>query len=236
MLAWQEKLLSKFGDDASQANAFGSITGAAHALGFKYVCYGVCVTMPPGIIKGAFLENYPEMWMPRYAREGYIKVDPTISWAMKSQAPLLWSDSYSSAPAYWDDAHGHGLVHGWTQGVCAGPGAAGIFSMSRSDREIAASERKSDEVQWQWLSSLAHLTLIRSARSGFLAKHAPDLTRREIEVLQWSAAGKTQDDIAGILGRSGETVKFHLKNACQKLGCTNKTHAVAHAAYLGLLN
>lgn len=63
-----------------------------------------------------------------------------------------------------------------------------------------------------------------------------ELTNREMEVLRWTALGKTSDEIARILGISINTVNFHLKNAISKLRTVNKTAAVYRATILGLLN
>ena len=51
----------------------------------------------------------------------------------------------------------------------------------------------------------------------------------------WVAEGKTAQDIATILAVSEATVVFHLKNAMQKLGVTNRSQAIAKAVLLGLI-
>jgi DNA-binding CsgD family transcriptional regulator len=53
------------------------------------------------------------------------------------------------------------------------------------------------------------------------------LTPREIEVLLFTAHGKTRAEIAVLLGISQETVKSHVRYACKKLNARNKTHAIA---------
>ena len=63
----------------------------------------------------------------------------------------------------------------------------------------------------------------------------PHLTAREIEVLKWTADGKTSADISSLLDVSENTVNFHVKNAVTKLQTTNKTAATVRAAMLGLL-
>ncbi len=52
------------------------------------------------------------------------------------------------------------------------------------------------------------------------------LTPREHEILQWVAAGKTDSQIAAILGRSVRTVQKHLEHVYLKLGVENRTAAV----------
>jgi DNA-binding CsgD family transcriptional regulator len=61
------------------------------------------------------------------------------------------------------------------------------------------------------------------------------LTEREIEVMRWTALGKTACDVADILVISTHTVNFHIKNASAKLNATNKTAAAVRAAVRGLL-
>jgi DNA-binding CsgD family transcriptional regulator len=52
------------------------------------------------------------------------------------------------------------------------------------------------------------------------------LTAREREVLEWVAAGKTNRDIASILGASPRTIEKHLERIYEKLGVENRTAAV----------
>jgi DNA-binding CsgD family transcriptional regulator len=63
----------------------------------------------------------------------------------------------------------------------------------------------------------------------------PALSPREREVLEWTACGKTSDEISSILDLSVSAVNFHVKSLLYKLECCNKTAAVARAALLGML-
>lgn len=63
----------------------------------------------------------------------------------------------------------------------------------------------------------------------------PALTRREREVLAWTACGKTSDEISRILDLSVSGVNFHLTNCVSKLDSCNKMAAVARATQLGIL-
>lgn len=55
------------------------------------------------------------------------------------------------------------------------------------------------------------------------------LTRRECEVLTWVAEGKTNGDIAAILGCAEKTVEKHLEHVYRKLDVPNRAAAVAAA-------
>ena len=55
------------------------------------------------------------------------------------------------------------------------------------------------------------------------------VTEREAEVLLWIARGKSNRDIADILGLSPRTVNKHLEQIYAKLGVENRTSAAALA-------
>jgi DNA-binding CsgD family transcriptional regulator len=55
------------------------------------------------------------------------------------------------------------------------------------------------------------------------------LTRRETDVLQWVTEGKTNAEIAIILGMSPRTVQKHLEHIFEKLGVETRTAAATWA-------
>jgi DNA-binding NarL/FixJ family response regulator len=62
------------------------------------------------------------------------------------------------------------------------------------------------------------------------------LTRREREVLQLLAQGKTNPEIATALVISLGTVKIHVEHILAKLGAADRTQAAVRASELGLLD
>jgi DNA-binding NarL/FixJ family response regulator len=61
------------------------------------------------------------------------------------------------------------------------------------------------------------------------------LTKREADVLALLAEGHTYEAIGRRLEISPETVRTHLQKACDRLGASTRTHAVATAIRLGLI-
>lgn len=61
------------------------------------------------------------------------------------------------------------------------------------------------------------------------------LTPRELSVLRWMKEGKTNWEIAGILGLSERTVRFHVGGIFEKLKVHTRTQAVARALGAGLI-
>lgn len=85
------------------------------------------------------------------------------------------------------------------------------------------------------LATLARV-LANEARAQVQSKRPSGLiTTREVEVLVWVREGKTNDEIAVILGLSMLTVKNHLRHAMKKLDVRTRGQAVAKAIALGLL-
>ena len=64
---------------------------------------------------------------------------------------------------------------------------------------------------------------------------AESLTRRELEVLQMLAAGLSNKEIAGRLGISEHTAKFHVASILGKLGAGSRTEAVSMGIRRGLV-
>ncbi len=69
--------------------------------------------------------------------------------------------------------------------------------------------------------------LIRAAATPLAPGH--DLTPRERDVLRCLARGLTNGEIAGQLGVSQSTIKFHVSSIISKLGVAGRTEAVAVA-------
>jgi LuxR family transcriptional regulator, quorum-sensing system regulator SolR len=61
------------------------------------------------------------------------------------------------------------------------------------------------------------------------------LTPRELDVLRWTARGKTAGEIATILGIGKRTVDEHAASAVGKLSAANRTHAVVLAIQQGII-
>lgn len=61
------------------------------------------------------------------------------------------------------------------------------------------------------------------------------LTQRELDVLGLLAEGLQHEEIGRRLGISSETVRTHLRKACDRLGAATRTQAVATALRMGLI-
>jgi transcriptional regulator EpsA len=67
------------------------------------------------------------------------------------------------------------------------------------------------------------------------AKSAPQVTDRELQILQWVREGMSNHEIAAVLGISPLTVKNHIQKILRKLEASNRAQALGKVMALGLL-
>jgi DNA-binding CsgD family transcriptional regulator len=237
MKEWQADLLCAFDDDAPDDQAlFDRIAGIARDLGFDRCAYGIRVPWPVTRPRLFMLNNYPEGWQRRYEEAGYLLTDPTVQHCQQSRAPLTWTDAvFSGTPQLWAEARDHGLSVGLAQSSADWRGVAGMLTLARGHDPLKAPELGAMRPAFSWLVQMAHLAFSRRLVPQLAGRPSSPLTPREVEVLRWTADGKTAGDIGDILNVSEHTVVFHLGNAIRKLESANKTAAVVKAALLGLL-
>jgi LuxR family transcriptional regulator len=237
MKNWQEDLLRIVAVAPGEQKVFDEIIAATRSLGFEFCSYGLRFPFPLVNPQVVTLFEYPRAWAERYHEAGYVSTDPTVLHGRRSRTPLVWSDElFAPTPQMWAEAQSFGLRFGWAQSSLDANGVVGMLTLSRSGEALSASELAANEPRMRWLVNVAHLALTETLVPKLRKAQDIHLTGREVEVLKWTADGKTSGEIAQILAISTATVNFHLNKATTKLGATNKTGAVVRAVMLGWLN
>ncbi|MGZ3181902.1 MAG: autoinducer binding domain-containing protein [Telluria sp.] len=233
---WQEDQTEKLLCAANESEFFAVLAAAAADLGFDYCAYGLRMPLPLSNPKVFMFNNYTASWRERYASANYLSVDPTVAHGMRSVRPVVWSDAlFEHAPQLWDDARDHGLRNGWAQSSYDAKGVGGLLTLARAQGLLTPAELREKSLKMTWLANAAHEGLARLLVPRVPHAEPPTLTDREAEVLRWSADGKTSSEVGEIMNISERTVNFHVNNALEKLGATNKTAGVIKAAMLRLL-
>lgn len=208
----------------------------ANRMDFEFCSFGMKAPVPLAAPKATWCSNYPMAWQKRYDEMGYIRKDPTVAHAIVSDSAVVWSEAlFASAPEIRAEAGSHGLVHGWAQPRRDARSMVSLLTMARTDPPISEEEQQAKGERLKWLSFVCHEGMLKVWGQLLHDGMAVELSARELEVLRWSCDGKTSGDIAQILGLSEATVNFHARNACLKLGTSNKTAAAVRAALMGLL-
>lgn len=182
--------------------------------------------------------TYPGEWKEHYARSGFVTIDPAVHLARRSIAPVDWKrfDRNADFAKVFANARDFGISdQGLTIPVRGPYGDTGLLSVTRdcSAEEWQLLTRKIVG-ELQSVAVHVHDAVMRSDKLSRLLR-TPALSTREREILQWIAAGKSQQDVGDILGISHRTVEVHLRSARDKLYSLTTPHAVARAIAFGLI-
>ena len=182
-------------------------------------------------------------------------LDPKLEyWKDRSfalRSPFVFAARYSAEPFFF----AHGRFGTWRpapqleaiaaepQAAASGVAAAIIAPAHQPGGIIGAVVWASPEPVevreiFQARAAVLHATVLRMMGAYRDARGRNDLslaklTRREIQCLKWAAAGKTDAEIARIVSIATPTVRFHLRNAAEKLQVTGRSQTVHRAAGLG---
>jgi DNA-binding NarL/FixJ family response regulator len=157
---------------------------------------------------------------------GAVVLDGQGRVAWRSPQALRWLDgAFGAAEAAQEGGR-------WLRGA-AGRGEASA-PLPGGRRLVARHMGQSGFSESMLLLSVAHADADADGadgRAGHRLSHV-SLTPRETEVLSWLAKGKTNRDIADILGMSPRTVNKHLEHIFEKLGVETRTAAEALAGHM----
>ncbi len=184
------------------------------------------------------MHNWPKGWFDRYMDNRYIDTDPVIRRLRSTVDPFTWNE----APY---DRHKDALAHkviceatefrlkiGFTVPIYTASGDQAGMTFGGEHFEGTREARRALEL----IAIFGHA----KARAIALGRQreetpAPRLSAREVEVLKWAAAGKSNSAIADILNVSETTIETFFARACRKLDSVNRTQAVAEAMRAGLI-
>lgn len=148
--------------------------------------------------------------------------------AIDGEGRLLWSNRAAAALFAR-----HALPGALAEGEPLPPPLATIADLGRGIEQVSLrglTARRAAELS----HSLCVVSLAEASEMPDPTRMPARLTAREGEVLLWVARGKTNRDIADILGMSPRTVNKHLEHVFEKLGVETRTAAAAAARRLNL--
>ncbi|WP_425045411.1 autoinducer binding domain-containing protein [Primorskyibacter sp. S87] len=229
------KLIDLSAIDNIENHADAYLRELCDRLGFDFASYATSNPIT-GDVQG--YATYPDAWKLHYGQRGFHQFDPTLTKSVKSVAPVDWSRLRCDEKfkTVFRDASDFGITdRGLTVPIRGPYGECGLLSVTRDckDREWDAFK---DYVMGELQVAAVHMH-DNVLRSGVLPKtlYRPSLSTREVEILQWVAAGKSQQDIGDILSISHRTVEVHLRSGREKLGALTTVQAVGRAIGLGLV-
>lgn len=232
---WRRKCFLRFQELACADEVYQELQQQTQALEFDY--FSLCVRHPVPFTrpKISVHSSYPDRWMAQYKSENYFAVDPVLKPENFIQGHLPWTDElFADAQELWGGAQDHGIRKGITQCLMLPNHALGFLSVSRTSLRENAIHHEEIELRLQMLVQMALTSLLRFEHETVMPPEMK-FSKREREILKWTAEGKTSAEIAIILSISENTVNFHQKNMQKKFNAPNKTQIACYAAATGLI-
>ena len=216
------------------------INGFARSWGLHNVAYAALNMPTPGASRPLLSVTYSREWQKHYAQSGYVDIDPIVRSGLGGILPIDWGAIDRSDPIirkFFGEAQELDVgACGMSIPIRGRHGEFALFTVTsnESPHEWGAMRRELLRdvmvVAWNF-----HAVALRSCNPQ-QSDEIIHLPLREASCLRWKALGKTDDEIARILGISPHTVRFHHESARARLNTANTTHTVARALALGLIN
>ena len=205
------------------------------ALGFDAFAFLIQHPVPFTRPRIFLFSTYPEKWLKRYESQNFYAIDPILVLCQQPGRGVEWTqDVFAEAGAFWAEANAAGLQSGFSCSAMASNRAIGILSISSQRSGQTQQRRVQLEVQLHFLAELSLRVLDRLNDSSMVVL-SNDFSQRELEILKWTAEGKTSVEISLILAISEHTVNFHQKNMQKRFNVSNKTQIACYAAAIGLI-
>lgn len=175
------------------------------------------------------IDNYPHGWVSELVARGYAADDPVHLASRRSNMGFRWINLGSLIDLerrhrkVLSRSRYHGLGDGFTvpANVPGEPGASCSFAV-RSGSEFPVGRLNCAELVG------AHALPAARRLRRFKPPPRPRLSRRELECLQLVARGKTDWEIATILGISAHTARQYVKRARAAYGAVSRSQLVAY--------
>ncbi len=220
---------------ASPNNLESFLDQLCDRLALDYASYAVIAPFSDAVRGYA---NYPAAWKSHYMQRQLQNVDPILQKAALSIAPVDWSrfERDRSFKTVFYEATDFGISpQGLTVPIRGRFGDRGLLSVSRAGPQREWERLKRNIMpELQMAAVHLHDSVMRMS-APLSSNQQAKLSQREVEVLQWVAAGKQQQDIGDILSISPRTVEVHLRSAREKLGALTTFQAIGRAIALGVI-
>lgn len=177
-------------------------------------------------------------WHNRYAEARHCDADPVFLHAKRRRTTATWSEcreraisdgASRRALSVFQEAEEFGLYDGFIMPTLGSGKTIGGVTFGGEEPDLGPEGLPS----LQLIGTYAYEGLRRFSE-GF-KRVAPRLTKREVEVLRWSAEGKSAWEIGGILSISETTVRTHQSNVKFKYGVSTMVQAAVRATVDGIV-
>lgn len=236
-LAAVSHLMAAFRDTQSLDDLALVLTDTCHRLRFRHFAMVQHVGAGGATTRGFRLHNYPGAWVEWFDRRGLGPADPMHRASHTRLTAFCWRDIGDIIPLTALDheilasASTYGLADGITVPAHVPGEILGSISFAAAANDDTAPEALLiAQLAGQYAFDASRRLLTTRPRAP-----GPLLTPRQIECVMYVGRGKSDAQIADILGLSHNTVVEHLRHARERYNATARTVLPVRALYDGVL-
>lgn len=212
----------------------------ANELGFGIISGALVVEHGAGRVSTFHLGNTPEAFQSTFQDTELGKRDPVMRRLKRLSAPFVYDQSMyvnEQAGDLWEMQALFGYKTGIAMALHLPGGKHFVMGVDR-DQPLPGDDIQLTRMMadLQLLAVHAQETAVRLlAPQALELQYLPRLTATEVEILKWTAEGKSAWAVGQILNISEHNVKYHIKRILTKLAVGSKHQAAAKAKFLGLI-
>lgn len=179
--------------------------------------------------------GHPKDFENKYISQGWGRVDPIHQYAISNGGPFRWRDIHKltklspEQERFLEFAQQSGLTDGVAFGVY-GPKLRHAF-VGLGFGPGTPEPTKADADMMQLICQTGHIRYCEMVDDIASVSLSP----RESETLKWMSIGKSNADIASIMGVSPHTIDTHVRRLYAKLGASDRTTASLKGFGTGVL-
>jgi len=238
MLPERQTLLSQdIGSSQTRAELMDSWSRAAREYGLDFVTLAVAPTHQDRLVGPLVRETtLPMDYCREFDRLEFLKHCPTVPHLSRSIMHNTWTigpdgnqPTFECPPEFSALMRKYRMISGILFSMYSVDGTRFVVRYDGDRGPLAMPEIN----ELSMLSIQAFDVFDRLRRT---ASNTNVLSARELEVVRWTAQGKTSLEIGQILSLSDHTVNAYMTNAIRKLDCVNRTQLVAKAIRMKIIS
>lgn len=226
------------GKSTKLEDLYSLMEGTVHALGFDYFALGHHVNVTSN--NQVQIGNYPSAWMETLHERAYIFDDPVLMACQTTAAGFRWDEvpNMINVTKRQENilrcASKAGMGDGFTvpihiPGECAGSCSFAVRTGRELDEEVLPSAQYVGCFAFEAARRLVRKSGSQRRRDD--TAQPPTLTNRQLDCVVLVAQGKSDGDVAQLLGISADTVHQHIEAAKQRFGVATRTQLVVRTLF-----
>ncbi|WP_180898024.1 helix-turn-helix transcriptional regulator [Martelella soudanensis] len=213
-----------------------AFTLGLNRLGF--ISYNISVnrSSPSEFMEKPTLTTWTTKELDTYVNDKWSGRDPLMMHLELNKTPLLWHQKNwdtSDHQEYYDYVRFQGITGGLTLPLPALDGKSSAITLLSIDK-IPQCPHVIDAVTILSSVAVARMAAFKEGQfSEYDIRRFKLLSDLQVEILNWMAKGKTNNEISSIVGRSERAIAYHVSEILAKLDVTSRAQAAAFYAAMG---